>query len=59
MRESGVEEAYLYFALGNEGAIRFYRRHGWAGAGKVDKVFDVANGPITITVGKMIKDLTR
>lgn len=55
MRESGVKVAYLYVALRNEGAIRFYRRHGWAGPENVDKEFEVAEGNITITVGKMIK----
>ena len=57
MRESGVTEANLYVALGNDGAFRFYERHGWTDAGKVDKVLEVANGNITIVVRKMIKGL--
>jgi ribosomal protein S18 acetylase RimI-like enzyme len=57
MRESRIKEAYLYVALGNDGAVRFYARHGWTDAGKVDKVFEVAGGTITITVSKMCKGL--
>jgi hypothetical protein len=57
MRESGVTEANIYVALGNDGAFRFYERQGWTDAGKVDKVLDVANGSITIMVRKMLKGL--
>jgi ribosomal protein S18 acetylase RimI-like enzyme len=47
MRESGVKEAYLYVAQGNDGVVRFYERHDWTDAGKVDKVLEVAGGTIT------------
>jgi ribosomal protein S18 acetylase RimI-like enzyme len=57
MRESGVKEAYLYVALGNDGAVRFYERHGWTDLGKVDKTFEVAGGTITHMVRKMGKSL--
>jgi len=57
MREKEVKEAYLYVALGNDGAVRFYERHGWTDVGKVDKVFEVASGTITSTVRKMLKSL--
>jgi GNAT superfamily N-acetyltransferase len=57
MRESGVTEANLYVALGNDGAVWFYERHGWTAAGKVDKVLEVANGSITMMVRKMLKGL--
>ena len=57
MRESGVKEAHLYVALANDGAIRFYARHGWTDAGEVDKVFKVAGGTMTNTVRKMVKGL--
>jgi ribosomal protein S18 acetylase RimI-like enzyme len=57
MRGGGVKEAYLYVAIGNDGAVRFYERHGWTKAGKVNKVFDVADGTITHKVHKMLKDL--
>jgi ribosomal protein S18 acetylase RimI-like enzyme len=57
MRESGVKEAHLYVAIKNDGAIRFYSRHGWTDAGKVDKVFQVAGGTMTNTVRKMVKGL--
>jgi ribosomal protein S18 acetylase RimI-like enzyme len=57
MKDSGIREAYLYVALGNFGAIRFYEKHGWADAGKVDKAFEVAGGTISDTVLKMVKGL--
>jgi ribosomal protein S18 acetylase RimI-like enzyme len=57
MRETEVKEAYLYVALGNDGAVRFYERHGWTDVGKVDKVFEVGSGTITSTVRKMLKSL--
>lgn len=57
MRESGITEANLYVALGNEGAFRFYERHSWIDAGKVEKVLEVTNGSITILVCKMLKGL--
>ena len=57
MRESGVKEANLYVALGNDGAFRFYERHGWTAAGEVNKVLEVASGSITIMVRKMLKGL--
>src|SRR5262245_189831 len=57
MRGRGVREAYLYVAIGNDGAVRFYERQGWSKAGKVDKLFEVADGTITHEVHKMTKDL--
>ena len=57
MLKSGVREAYLFFALGNDGAVRFYERHGWTNVGKADKEFQVASGTIIITVGKMTKPI--
>jgi ribosomal protein S18 acetylase RimI-like enzyme len=57
MKASGINEAYLYVALGNLGAIRFYERHGWADAGKIDKEFEVAGGIIKNSVLKMVKEL--
>jgi ribosomal protein S18 acetylase RimI-like enzyme len=57
VRKSGVKQAHLYVALGNDGAIRFYERHGCADDGKVDKVFEIAGGTLMLTVRKMIKAL--
>jgi ribosomal protein S18 acetylase RimI-like enzyme len=57
MKDSGIREAYLYVAPGNLGAIRFYERHGWSDAGKVDEVFEVAGGTIKSSVLKMVKGL--
>lgn len=57
MRENGVKEAHLYVALRNDGAIRFYKRHGWVDAGKSNKIFEVAGGTMTDLVGKMVKTL--
>ena len=57
MKDSGIREAYLYVALGNLGAIRFYEKHGWADAGKVDMVFEVAGGTIKNSELKMVKGL--
>ena len=57
MRENGVKEAYLYVALRNDGAIRFYKRHRWVDAGKSNKIFEVAGGTMTDLVGKMVKTL--
>jgi GNAT superfamily N-acetyltransferase len=57
MLVSGVAEAYLYVAYGNDGAVRFYERHGWTHVGRADKEFQVAGGTIINIVGKMTKHL--
>ena len=57
MRGHGVKEAHLYVALGNHGAIRFYRRQGWHNAGAVEKIFEVHGGTMKNLVGLMTKPL--
>jgi ribosomal protein S18 acetylase RimI-like enzyme len=57
MRGSGLEEAYLHVALGNDGAVRFYRRHNWIYIGAEEKVMEIGGGTITLQVGRMIKRL--
>lgn len=57
MRADGVNEAYLYVALRNADAIRFYLRNGWINAGNEDKIFEVAGGTLANRVSKMAKRL--
>jgi putative acetyltransferase len=57
MRGAALEEAYLHVALGNDGAVRFYRRHSWIYIGAEEKVMEIGGGTITLQVGRMIKRL--
>lgn len=57
MRDSGLDEAYLHAALGNDGAVRFYRRHSWVYIGTEEKVIEIGGGTITLRVSRMTKRL--
>ena len=57
MRGSGLGEAYLHVALGNDGAVRFYRRHSWIYIGPEEKVIEIGRGTITLRVSRMTKRL--
>ncbi len=59
LSESGVENAWLACAIGNERAARFYEKCGWRRAGTMVNQLETANGTFPLEVWRYEKSLTR
>jgi GNAT superfamily N-acetyltransferase len=57
--DSGVENAWLACAIGNERAARFYEKNGWRRAGTVLDTLETSKGPFQLEVWRYEKCLKR
>ncbi len=57
MRAAGEAEATLLCMVGNDGARRFYERHGWALTGEVELPVEGPAAPLTARAWRMVKPL--
>lgn len=57
MVASGITQAWLACAIGNERAAKFYRKHGWSQKGTMTQHLSTPNGPFPLVVWRYGKDL--
>lgn len=59
LARSGVAEAFLWCAVGNDRAYRFYLREGWSDAGVVQCDVATPDGPARLASHRFVKRLPR
>ena len=57
LRARGVTRAHLIASVGNDRAIRFYERQGWANCGEQEADVTTLEGPFRLTVVRFEKPL--
>jgi GNAT superfamily N-acetyltransferase len=58
LADAGIEEAFLWCAVGNDRAYGFYIREGWRDDGVVECDVDTPDGPARFPSHRMLKRLT-